>query len=152
MPVDWKATVQRSVTKSTTEAELLALSIAGSELEWWFRVFDQIHFKPKVLPTLYCDNLQTVAIVNKSEDRLHTKLRHVDTHQMWLRQEAEHGRIHVQWLATNQMPADGLTKSLVRQSHNNFIRQLGLTDVSYQLEGMCSSESILGPDSFANWY
>jgi hypothetical protein len=35
MPIDWKATVQRCVTKSTTEAELIALSLAGSEMEWW---------------------------------------------------------------------------------------------------------------------
>jgi hypothetical protein len=30
MPIDWKATKQRSVTKSTTEAELYALSRAAS--------------------------------------------------------------------------------------------------------------------------
>jgi hypothetical protein len=37
MPIDWKATVQRSVTKSTTEAKLVALSVAGAEMEWWQR-------------------------------------------------------------------------------------------------------------------
>lgn len=39
MPIDWKATVQQSVTKSTTEAELLSLSLAGSEMRWWQRLF-----------------------------------------------------------------------------------------------------------------
>jgi hypothetical protein len=39
MPVDWKATRQRSVTKSTTEAELIALSATGGEMEWWIRIF-----------------------------------------------------------------------------------------------------------------
>jgi hypothetical protein len=33
-PVDWKATLQRCVTKSTTEAELVAASSAGTELLW----------------------------------------------------------------------------------------------------------------------
>jgi hypothetical protein len=33
MTIDWKSTLQRTVTKSTTEAELLALSLAGSEME-----------------------------------------------------------------------------------------------------------------------
>jgi hypothetical protein len=33
MPIDWKATRQRSVTKSTTEAELIALSATGGEME-----------------------------------------------------------------------------------------------------------------------
>ncbi|KAF7577972.1 Dimer-Tnp-hAT domain containing protein [Pyrenophora tritici-repentis] len=34
MTVDWKSTLQRTVTKSTTEAELLALSLAGSETDF----------------------------------------------------------------------------------------------------------------------
>ncbi|KAI1559871.1 rve domain containing protein, partial [Pyrenophora tritici-repentis] len=42
MPIDWKATLQRSVTKSTTEAELLALSTAASELQAWNRLFKHI--------------------------------------------------------------------------------------------------------------
>jgi hypothetical protein len=35
MCIDWKATRQRCVTKSTTEVELVALSAAGGEMEWW---------------------------------------------------------------------------------------------------------------------
>jgi hypothetical protein len=35
MTVDWKSTLQCTVTKSTNEAELLALSFAGSEMEEW---------------------------------------------------------------------------------------------------------------------
>ena len=33
MTVDWKSTLQRTVTKSTTEAELLALLLARLEIE-----------------------------------------------------------------------------------------------------------------------
>jgi hypothetical protein len=32
--IDWKAVKQQTVTKSSIEAELLALSYAGSELIW----------------------------------------------------------------------------------------------------------------------
>jgi hypothetical protein len=38
MPIDWKGTVQRCNSKSTTEAELVALSLAGSEIEWWCQI------------------------------------------------------------------------------------------------------------------
>jgi hypothetical protein len=41
-PIDWKATLQRCVTKSTTEAELVAASSAGTELLWWWRLFKDI--------------------------------------------------------------------------------------------------------------
>ncbi|KAI1527822.1 hypothetical protein PtrSN002B_007308 [Pyrenophora tritici-repentis] len=120
---------QRSVTKSTTEAELIALSATGGEMEWWTRVFQHIKFDLEVQPTIYCDNEQTVGIVKKEDERLHTKLRHVDTHQMWVRQEVQEGRLCVEWCPTAEMPADGLTKSLVRQKHAEFVRQLGLGNV-----------------------
>ena len=82
LPVDWKAAIQRTVTKSTTEAELLALSRAGGEMEWWNRFFSNIRFDPGLLPTLWCDNQQTVGIVTKAAEKLQTKLKHVDTHQL----------------------------------------------------------------------
>ena len=37
--IDWKATVQRTITKSTTESELLSLSLAASQMEEWMRFF-----------------------------------------------------------------------------------------------------------------
>ena len=70
MPIDWKATLQRSVTKSTTEAELLALSTAASELQAWNRLFKHIKFNLEMVPTIFCDNLQTVGVVTKDEDQL----------------------------------------------------------------------------------
>ena len=53
---------------------------------------------------------------------------------MWLCQETEAGRLQVSWMATNQMPADGLTKSLSRQKHSTFVEQLGLIDISNLLQ------------------
>jgi hypothetical protein len=117
MPIDWKATVQRSVTKSTTEAELMALSVAGAEMEWWERAFKSIKFELKFTPQLWCDNTATVGIITKREDRLQTKLCHVDTHQMWLRQEVEQKRIQVSWVPTDQMPTDSLIKILPCPKH-----------------------------------
>jgi hypothetical protein len=129
MPIDWKATQQRSVTKSTTEAELIALSATGGEMKWWIRVFKQVNFGPETQPTIYCDNEPMVGIVKKEKERLHTKLRHVDTHQMWVRQEVQERQLHVEWCSTAEMPADGLTKFLIRQKHAEFVRQLGLENV-----------------------
>jgi hypothetical protein len=124
--IDWKATIQRTVTKSTTKAELLAISQAAGHLQWWTRFFTAIDFNTKERLTLQCDNLQTVRILTKETMKLDTKLKHVDVHQLWLRQEVEAGRIHVKWVPTASMPADGLTKILPPQKHENFVNQLGL--------------------------
>jgi hypothetical protein len=64
---------------------------------------------------------------------LATKLRHVDIHQHWLRQEVQANRIAVQWVSTNNMPADGLTKSLPRQRQEKFVQMLGLVNIKDKL-------------------
>lgn len=129
MTVDWKSTLQRTVTKSTTEAELLALSLVGSEMEEWCRLFNGLYLKINQTPIIWCDNQQTVGIVTKEQDKLSTKLKHVDIHQSWVRQEVEQNRLHVQWRSTSQMPADGMTKMLPRQKHTEFVQQLHLLDI-----------------------
>jgi hypothetical protein len=85
MTIDWKATLQRCVTKLTTEAELIALLSTSTEIEWWTRVFTLIDFRLLNSPTLFCDNQQTVLAITKSDEKLHTKLKHVDIHSLWLR-------------------------------------------------------------------
>jgi hypothetical protein len=102
-------------------------------------------------PTIFCDNLQTVGVVTKQEDKLFTRLRHVDVHQHWLRQEVAAGRVSVQWKPTNLMPADGLTKILARQKHAEFVQQLGLRDVESCLSKIKEQDS---PDlaSLTHWY
>ena len=136
MTVDWKSTLQRTVTKSTTEAELLALSLAGSEMEEWCRFFKGLSLKLNQTPIIWCDNEQTVGIVTKEQDKLSTKLKHVDIHQNWVRQEVQQNRLHVKWRSTNQMPADGMTKILPRQKHNEFIKQLHLVDIRLKVQNI----------------
>jgi hypothetical protein len=60
--------VQRLVTKLTTEAELIALSVAGAEIKWWQRAFKSVKFKLKFTLQLLCDNTATVGIIIKRED------------------------------------------------------------------------------------
>jgi hypothetical protein len=62
--------------------------------------------------------------------KLVTKLKHIDIHNHWLRQEVQNGNLLIEWISTLEMPADGLTKALPRQKHDEFVRQLGLVDTS----------------------
>jgi hypothetical protein len=134
--IDWKSTVQRTVTKSTTESELLSLSLAASQMEEWMRFFTGINLTLDCTPTIWCDNQQTVGIVTKQHDKLHTKVKHVDIHQLWIRQEVTASRINVKWIPTDHMLADGLTKILLKQKFRDFIRHLGLVDITERLKGL----------------
>jgi hypothetical protein len=127
--IDWRSTKQTLVTKSSTEAELTALSHAGTESIWWSRFFEEIELSLDEEQTIYCDNLQTIRLLTKDGQELSTKLRHVDIHHHWLRQEVRDNRIRINWTPTAAMVADGLTKALPRQKHEAFVRQLNLVDI-----------------------
>ena len=130
-PIAWQSTRQKTVTTSTTEAELLALSNVGREVEHMTRIFKAIRFDPDHKVTLDCDNKQTVRIVSNETPTISTRLRHVDIHQFWLRQEVQNGKFAVQWVPTGEMPADGLTKPLSKQNHQSFVEMLGLHDIKH---------------------
>lgn len=138
-PIDWRAAKQSTVTTSSTEAELLALSRTAKEAIWWRRFFEAIQFDPMEKLRIKCDNGQTIRLLDKEMLKLDTKLRHVDIHRHWLRQEVQAGRIEVNWIPTSDMPADGFTKVLPRQKHEEFVRQLHLTDISDKISQSASS-------------
>jgi hypothetical protein len=58
--INWKATLQRSVIRSTTKAELLSLSTAAVEIIWWQQFFEAIGFNLERDFTVLYDNMQTV--------------------------------------------------------------------------------------------
>jgi hypothetical protein len=132
-PIDWKSSKQKTVTTSSTEAEFLSLSTAAREVIWWRRFFAAIQFDTEQPVEIDCDNAQTIRILQKEAAKLETKLRHVDIHQHWLRQEVQDGRIALKWLPTAQMPADGLTKALPAQKHATFVQQLNLVDITQKI-------------------
>jgi len=133
--IDYQAIKQGTVTTSTTEAELLALSHLIAWLLWWIRFFDNIMLDLEEDPIIYCDNLQTIRLMLKESPKLVTKLKHVDIHQHWVRQEVEKGTFKLEWIETGKMPADGFTKALPAQNHANFIKYLNMVDIRQLVEG-----------------
>ena len=132
--IHYKAVKGTTVTTSSTEAELLALSLTAKEFIWWKRFFQQIQFDLEEEPTIYCDNLQTIRLLTKETPKLQTALKHVDIHQSWLRQEVQAKRIKVEWVPTANMVADGFTKVLSAQKHSEFVKQLNLVNIKDKFE------------------
>lgn len=132
-PVAWKACKQNTVTTSTTEAELLALEHTAKDTYALERLFRDVALDLGEPVRLFCDNQQTIRLVVSENERITTKLRHVDIQNMWLRQEYRKGKFEVTYVPTADMPADGLTKALPRQRFEQFINHLGLVDAKQQI-------------------
>jgi hypothetical protein len=79
-PIDWRTTKQKTVTTSTTEAELLALSHTTKDYYWWTRLFADIGLDLEDArdTPIFCDNKQTVSILQREQPTLKTQLKHVD--------------------------------------------------------------------------
>ena len=131
--IHYKATKQRTVTTSSTEAELLSISLTVKELIWWKRFFTNLGFKLDDEVSVYCDNQQTLRLLQMDEPKLVTKLKHFDIHSHWLRQEVQAGTIQLAYMKTSLLVADGFTKELPRQKHEKFVRQLNLVDIKEKL-------------------
>lgn len=132
-PIIWKAARQATVTTSTTEAELLALEQVSKEAMALKRFLTEIHLTLDTTWTINCDNQQTIRLVVGNNERITTKLRHVDIQNMWLRQEHAKGSFHIAYLPTSDMPADGLTKNLTAQQFIRFREHLKLHDSRAQI-------------------
>jgi hypothetical protein len=133
-PIAWKANKQNTVTTSSTEAELLALSQTAKEAIFISRLLKALMLELDEPLVIECDNSQTLRLVTEESMTLTTKLRHVDIHNHWLRQEHAERRVVFQWTATKSMMADGLTKALPRQRHEEFTRLIRLDDVTERLQ------------------
>src|SRR6266480_3841626 len=92
-PIDWRSTKQKTVTTSTTKAELLTLSYASKETLWWKQLFGSLQLDPRHDIMISCNNEQTVGLLSKIAPQYTTKLRYVDIHRHWLRQKVQEGRI-----------------------------------------------------------
>src|SRR5438034_7904558 len=118
---------------STTEAELLALSVGSKELLALGRLIHQIQLKipSDTTHTITYDNVQTVRLVRNESPKVSTRLRHVDIQQHWLREAYQLGNLKLHWVPSHEMATDGLTKPLPPQKHSEWVQDvLNMRDIS----------------------
>lgn len=72
---------------------------------------------------LHCDNQGSVALAKNPEN--HQRTKHIDIWYHYIREKKEDGTIAIDYLPTEEMIADGLTKVLTSAKMKIFIEQLG---------------------------
>jgi hypothetical protein len=102
---------QKIVTKSSTEAELVALSdMASQAIHVREFVSEQGHaVGPAVI---YQDNLSYMALMKKGGP-CSERLRHISIRRFWVKERADLNEVSVEHLSTTKMHTNVLTKSVV---------------------------------------
>ncbi len=129
--IDWRTIKQVTMTTFSIETKLLILSLIAKKTIWWRRFFESIRFDSMKKLHIRCDNCQILRVLKKEMLKLDIKLKHVDIHRNWFRQEIQTNRINVSWCSTAEMSADDFIKMLSRQKHEEFLRQLHLIDITH---------------------
>ena len=71
-----------------------------------------------------CDNQSAIAL--SKDNKFHQRTKHIDIRYHYIREAVEDGRIQVEYIPTDQNPADIFTKPLSKTKFRGFVAGLGL--------------------------
>lgn len=115
--VSWSSRKQTFVATSTMEAEYMAAANATKEAIWIANLTHKLNAKAHLnvisenRPVkLLCDNQAAIRVSKNPED--HKRSKHIDLSFHFLRQRVELGQVDLQYVSTQKMAADYLTKPL----------------------------------------
>lgn len=75
-PISWSSKKQSVVSRSSTEAEHRSLANAMSEILWIQSLLTELHLQCYKIPTLWCDNISTIAL--SANPILHARTKHLE--------------------------------------------------------------------------
>jgi hypothetical protein len=125
--IAWKSKKQTISALSTTEAEYIALSHAGSEARWYRNLFTELGFGQQEPLTIRSDSLG--AIARATNPYLTHSSRHIDLKWHVVRQLVTLGTITPEACRDAEQTADVLTKPIPRPKHRQHCNEMGLAPV-----------------------
>ncbi|GKA78002.1 retrovirus-related pol polyprotein from transposon TNT 1-94 [Tanacetum coccineum] len=107
--ISWRSARQKSVSRSSTEAEYKALANASAEMMWVQNLLHELGMSLHETPTLFCDNTcATYLCVNPV---YHSCMKHV---AHFVRERVSEGSLRVLHISSKDQLVDMLTKPLGR--------------------------------------
>ena len=116
--VSWRSNRKKCVSKSTTEAEYIALSMASQEMIWLRRLLTDIGFKHDKPSIIFEDNQG--AIVLSRNPKLNSRTKHIDISYHFIREQVNRNIVSVKYCPSESMLPDIMTKALPKTTFEKF--------------------------------
>ncbi|XP_056849759.1 retrovirus-related Pol polyprotein from transposon RE2 isoform X2 [Raphanus sativus] len=126
--VSWKTKKQRTVSRSSAEAEYRSMADTTCELKWLKRLL--LHFgihHPRPM-RLFCDSQSAIHIAKNPV--FHERTKHVENDCHTVRDAVQSKLITTEHINTKNQPADLLTKALPTPAFQFLLSKLGIRDMS----------------------
>ncbi|OMO87955.1 Reverse transcriptase, RNA-dependent DNA polymerase [Corchorus capsularis] len=109
-PISWCFKKQKTVARSSNEAEYRAIALGVSELTWIQSLLNELQVKVPKAPTIFCDNLS--ATYTCANPVFHTRMKHLALDYFFVREKVSAGVLNIKHIPTQEELADALTKPL----------------------------------------
>lgn len=123
-PVLWKTMKQSFVVTSSTEAEFTNLTPTCKSVLWITDLLKEAGLELEKPTVMYTDSVNARhTVLNPLES---ARTRAIDTRYKYIIDQVKRGGIRLLHIPGTQMVADGLTKPLGEQKHNQFVKTLAM--------------------------
>lgn len=123
-PISWESKKQRTVALSSAEAEYVAMSEACRESTFLKRLIEELTTKECHAIMLYSDSQSAIQIAKNPVH--HQRTKHIDVRCHYIREALNDNIVKVEYLQTEEMTADILTKALPRCKNEFCVRGMNL--------------------------
>ncbi|CAN6576638.1 unnamed protein product [Malus baccata var. baccata] len=124
--ISWSFRKQRSVSRSSIEAEYRAIAATTAELTWIQSLLRELGIPLPTTPVVSCDNIG--AMFYYANLVLHSHMKHINIDFQFVRDRATRGLLQVSYVSTTDQLADALTKSLPRPRFHLLRSKIGVFD------------------------
>ncbi|XP_019099636.1 PREDICTED: uncharacterized protein LOC109132470 [Camelina sativa] len=126
-PISWKTNKQKTVSRSSAEAEYRAMAHITQELIWLKRILLSLGVKHDGSMLVRCDSEAAIHIATNPV--FHERTKHVEVDCHFVRNEVLTKNIRLLHVGTGSQLADILTKPLGTQDYAQFCVKLGIQDL-----------------------
>ncbi len=127
MPVLYSSKRQRSISRSTLESEYISASTTAQDLQRILHFLHEPHIEHESPVPFFMDN--TSAILAITNGAVTDKTKHIDISHKIVKELYRSGITKPEYLETEQMMADILTKPLSRQRSTRLMELVGIVGI-----------------------